>query len=66
MGRYFGIAAVDLIVREEFGRMISYQNGRITSVPMEEVVGKIKTVDVINYYDIERYNGRRTFLQILD
>jgi 6-phosphofructokinase 1 len=66
MGRYFGIAAVDLIVREEFDRMTSYQNGRITSVPMEKVVGKINTVNVKNYYDTERYNGRRTFLQIFD
>ncbi len=66
MGRYFGIAAVDLIIKGEFDRMISYQNGQITSVPMEKVVGKINTVDVKNYYDTERYNGRRTFLQSFD
>ncbi len=31
MGRYFGIAAVDLIVKGDFGKMVSYRNGRITS-----------------------------------
>lgn len=62
MGRYFGIAAVDLIVREEFGKMVSYRNGKITSVPLEEAVGKLNLVDVKTQYDPERYNGRRTIL----
>ena len=63
MGRYFGIAAVDLIVKGEFGSMVSYRNGKITAVPLEEAIGKIHTVDVSTYYDIERYNGRRTLLR---
>ncbi len=62
MGRYFGIAAVDLIVMGEFGRMVSYRNGQITSVPLEEAVGKLNIVDVSTQYDTERYNGRRTLL----
>ncbi len=63
MGRYFGIAAVDLIVKEEFGRMVSFRNGRITAIPLEEAVGKIHTVDVTTHYDTDRYNGRRTLLR---
>jgi 6-phosphofructokinase 1 len=62
MGRYFGIAAIDLIVREEFGRMVSHRNGRITSVPLEEAIGRLNLVDVKTEYDTERYNGRRTIL----
>ncbi len=62
MGRYFGIAAVDLIVREDFGKMVSYRNGRITSVPLKEAIGKLNLVDVRTQYDTERYNGRRTIL----
>ncbi len=62
MGRYFGIAAVDLIVREDFGKMASYRNGKITAVPLEEAVGKLNLVDVKTQYDTERYNGRRTIL----
>jgi 6-phosphofructokinase len=62
MGRYFGIAAVDLISKEEFGKMVSYRNGRITAVPLEEAIGRLNLVDVRTQYDTERYNGRRTIL----
>jgi len=62
MGRFFGIAAVDLVVREEFGRMVSYKNGQITAVPLEDVIGKTSLVNVETQYDVERYNGRRTIL----
>ncbi len=62
MGRYFGIAAVDLIVKEDFGKMVSLRNGRITSVPFEEAVGRLNFVDIETQYDKERYNGRRTIL----
>jgi len=62
MGRYFGIAAVDLIVKEDFGKMASYRNGRISAVALQEAVGKLNVVDVRTQYDTERYNGRRTIL----
>jgi 6-phosphofructokinase 1 len=62
MGRYFGIAAVDLIVKEDFGKMVSYRNGKITAVSLQEAIGKLNLVDVQTQYDIERYNGRRTIL----
>jgi 6-phosphofructokinase 1 len=63
MGRYFGIAAVDLIVMANFGRMVCYRNGVITSCPLEKVVGRTSLVDVEKHYDVERYNGRRTILR---
>jgi 6-phosphofructokinase 1 len=62
MGRYFGIAAVDLISQKNFGKMVSYRNGGVTAVPLEEAVGQLKLVDVRTQYDAERYNGRRTIL----
>jgi len=62
MGRYFGIAAVDLIVKEDFGKMVSYRNGWITAVPLREAIGKLNLVDVQTQYDTERYNSRRTIL----
>ncbi len=62
MGRYFGIAAVDLIVNGDFGQMVSFRNGEVTAVPLEEAVGKLNTVNVETQYDRERYNGRRTLL----
>ncbi|MBM3156265.1 MAG: ATP-dependent 6-phosphofructokinase [Chloroflexi bacterium] len=63
MGRYFGIAAVDLVLKREFGKMVSYKNGEITAVPLQDAVGKLKLVDVNTQYDVERYNGRRTILR---
>ena len=62
MGRYFGIAAVDLIVKEDFGKMASYRNGKITAVLLQEATGRLNLVDVRTQYDTERYNGRRTIL----
>jgi 6-phosphofructokinase 1 len=62
MGRYFGIAAIDLLVSGDFGKMVSYKNGRITAVPLEDVIGKTRLVDVETQYDAERYNGRRAIL----
>jgi ATP-dependent phosphofructokinase / diphosphate-dependent phosphofructokinase len=62
MGRYYGIAAVNMAVRRDFGKMVSYQDGKFTEVPIEDVVGKLNLVDVKTMYDIERYNGSRRVL----
>ena len=64
MGRYFGIAAVDLVNMRDFGKMVCYRDGRITACPLEKVVGRLKQVDVSTLYDVERYNGRRTILTL--
>jgi 6-phosphofructokinase 1 len=63
MGRYFGIAAVDLLSTGQTGRMVSYREGKITSVPLEDVIGKTSIVDIDTQYDKERYNGRRTIVR---
>jgi 6-phosphofructokinase 1 len=62
MGRYFGIAAVNLAVREEFGKMVSYKNGQFTAVPIVDVIGRLNLVDTTTMYDTIRYNGSRTIL----
>ncbi|MDD5509837.1 MAG: ATP-dependent 6-phosphofructokinase [Dehalococcoidales bacterium] len=62
MGRYFGIAAVDLVTANDFGKMVCLKNGRITACPLECVIGRTGFVDVATQYDAERYNGRRTIL----
>ncbi len=62
MARWFGIGAVDMIVRGDFGRMVSLQRGEIATAPLEGVIDKLQLVDVKKYYDTERYNGRRTIL----
>jgi 6-phosphofructokinase 1 len=62
MGRYFGIEAVNLIVNKISGKMVSYTDGRFTTVPLENVIGKLKLVDVKTQYDSQRYNGTRSIL----
>ena len=40
----YGVAAVELVNEEKFGMMVSLQGNSITSVPLKEAVGKLKTV----------------------
>lgn len=62
MGRYFGIAAIDLVVQRDFGKLVSFTNGRVKAVPIEIVAEEPRTVNVDKEYDVDRYNGRRTIL----
>ncbi|MBI3891633.1 MAG: 6-phosphofructokinase [Candidatus Wallbacteria bacterium] len=41
----FGVAAVELVVRGEFGKMVSLQGNKILAVSLDEAVKEIKTVD---------------------
>ncbi|MCK4274744.1 MAG: ATP-dependent 6-phosphofructokinase, partial [Dehalococcoidales bacterium] len=62
MGRYFGIAAVDLVVKNKYGNMVCFHNGKISYCPLEHIYGKLNLVDTVTQYDTDRYNGRRTIL----
>jgi len=50
MGRYFGIAAIDLVVQRNFGKLVSLKNGRIVAVPIEIVKEEPLLVDVETQY----------------
>jgi len=45
----FGIAAIDLVHEGRFGEMVAIQGNAIVSVPLKDVVGKRKTVDLKLY-----------------
>src|SRR4030065_320673 len=45
----FGIAAIDLVHEGRFGRMVAIQGNAMVSVPLKDVVGKRKTVDLKLY-----------------
>jgi ATP-dependent phosphofructokinase / diphosphate-dependent phosphofructokinase len=62
MGRYFGTAAVNMIDRKQFGKMVCLKNGKITSVDIEKVLGKLSLVDVKTMYDTERYTSTNKIL----
>ncbi|MEM6910065.1 MAG: ATP-dependent 6-phosphofructokinase [Verrucomicrobiota bacterium] len=44
LGVRFGVQAVELIKEGNFGRMVSYQSYHVDSVPIEEAVNQIRTV----------------------
>src|ERR1051326_4815846 len=41
----FGVAAVDLIAKKQFGKMVCLQSGRVQAVDIAEAASKIKFVD---------------------
>ena len=45
LGTRFGVAAVDLLARNEFGKMVCVNQGLIGSVELSAVTGKIRRVD---------------------
>ena len=44
LGSRFGIAAVDLVQRQGFGRMVAIRGTNIVDVPLADAVGTLKTV----------------------
>jgi len=49
----YGIAAIDLVHEGRFGHMVALQGNKIVSVPLKEIVGKRKTVN-LELYDIAK------------
>lgn len=47
----FGIAAINLVHEGRFGSLVAIKGNRIVSVPLKDIVGKRKTVD-LELYDI--------------
>jgi ATP-dependent phosphofructokinase / diphosphate-dependent phosphofructokinase len=50
LGTRFGVAAVELAARGEFGRMVCLRDGRIESVTLDQAVGTYKRVDSASDY----------------
>jgi len=49
LGTRFGVAAVDLVMKGEFGKMVGVRGNKMQAVPLKEAVGKLKTVDMELY-----------------
>ena len=49
----FGVAAVELIKNEDFGKMVALQGNKIVAIPLEEALSKPKTVDM-DLYEIAK------------
>lgn len=53
LGTRFGVKAVELAMKGEFGKMVSLKGNAIVSVPIENAVKKLKTIDM-ELYDIAK------------
>jgi 6-phosphofructokinase len=62
MGRKFGIASVDMVANEDFGRMVSLKQGEITSVPLKKALEQLNLVDVEKSYSTINYRSRDQIL----
>jgi 6-phosphofructokinase 1 len=49
LGTRFGIAAIDLVHKGEFGRMVCLRGVKIESIPLKEAVAQMRTVDMELY-----------------
>ena len=49
----YGIAAIDLVNENQFGQMVALQGNKIIHVPLKDVIGKRKTVN-LELYDIAK------------
>lgn len=57
LGTRFGIKAVDLVLAEKFGKMVSLTGNKIIDVPLESGVAKLKTVDMELYEMAKEFFG---------
>ena len=68
----FGNLALDLILRKEFGRLVSIHKGFYDSVPITSVTSEKKVVDVQKYYNTDRlrpiydFDGAPLFIMTSD
>ena len=53
LGTRFGVAAIDLVNKKDFGKMVALQGNKIIAVPIEKAVAKLKTVDPA-FYDLAK------------
>src|SRR3954462_14840514 len=68
----FGNLALDLVVRKQYGRLVSIHRGFYDSVPLASVTTEKKVVDVSKYYNTERlrpiyqFDGAPLFIMTSD
>ena len=53
----YGIAAIDLVHKKQFGQMVALKGNRIVSVPLKDVIGKRKPVDLELYEIAKVFSG---------
>ena len=64
MARGFGIAAVDLASRGDYGRLVAHQSGAITAIPIPQNLHEVRKVDVARRYDTRTYKAKNTLVDL--
>ncbi len=60
----YGNIALDLVLSNTYGRLVSLHNGCYDSVPIDVVTGTKKMIDVSKYYNVERLRPKyETFIR---
>jgi len=62
MGFYFGVAAMEALMTEKYGQMVSMKDSRIQLVALSDAVKNLKTVDITKSYDTKRYRAKQNVL----
>lgn len=57
LGTRYGLAAVDLVHKKKFGRMVSLQGNKIVDVDVKDAVGTLKILDKELYEQIKIFFG---------
>ncbi len=57
LGTRFGVKAVELILKGQFGKMVALQGSKIVAVPLAKGTGKLKTVDMDLYNTAKIFFG---------
>jgi len=61
----FGNLAMQLIRRNEYGKMVALHGGKYTTVPIEMIMTGKKRVDVPSFYDVDQFKPRvRDFMGV--
>ena len=54
----FGVAAIESLKNQDFGKMVALQGDKILSVPLEEAVSSLKTVNMDLYRIAKLFFGK--------
>jgi ATP-dependent phosphofructokinase / diphosphate-dependent phosphofructokinase len=54
----YGNLAIQLIKRNEYGKMVALHGGKYTTVPVDMILAGKKRVDVPSFYDIDNYRPK--------
>ncbi|MBL7100919.1 MAG: ATP-dependent 6-phosphofructokinase [Nanoarchaeota archaeon] len=59
IGYWFGVAAVEALTKERYGRMVSLKGNEIVLANLDDAVRELQLVDTGKHYDSKNYNVKK-------